>query len=217
MRSGKPERDGRPARTHGGKPGGRYHHGRLRQALVDASLRLIADQDVSAVSLREVARRAGVSAAAPYHHFRDKNALLAAVAEEGFRRLVAMVEREVTRLPRDPADALEAVLAGYIAFAVEHPAHFQVMFLPELHAGTHAELDQAAWEAFALLVRAVQQATPARRRRQSPELMAAVALGAAHGLAALARKDSLWKAASPRGLRGVVRAAAEALARAWAT
>jgi AcrR family transcriptional regulator len=198
-----------------GRPRGRYHHGMLRKALVDATLELIAAQDASAVSLREVARRAGVSAAAPYHHFKDKSTLLAAVAEEGFRRLIAAEERGLERMPDDPAEALERVLFVYIEFAVKHPAHFEVMFLPELHAGPFAELDRAAHESFALLVKAVERAVPRAARRQPPVLLAGVAFGTMHGLATLARKDTLWEEASPRGLRGVVRAAAETLARAW--
>jgi AcrR family transcriptional regulator len=155
-----------------------------------------------------------VSPAAPYHHFRDKNALLAAVAEEGFRRLASAAER--ARLPSAPVAALEQVLMVYITFATQHPAHFQVMFLPELHAGRYAELDLAAGETFGVLVRKLQQAAaPHGARRHSLEQMAAVTLAVAHGFASLARKDSLWKKASAKGLRGVVRAAAEMLEFAW--
>jgi pyridoxine 5'-phosphate synthase PdxJ len=90
------------------------------------------------------------------------------------------------------------------------------MFLPELHTGQYAELDRSAEETFGVLIRALQQAAPHAARRHSPEQMAAVTFATAHGFASLARKDSLWKKASAKGLRRVVRAAAEMLARAWA-
>ncbi|TQF16665.1 TetR/AcrR family transcriptional regulator [Myxococcus llanfairpwllgwyngyllgogerychwyrndrobwllllantysiliogogogochensis] len=122
-----------------------YHHGDLRQALVDATLKLIATEDVGAVSLREVARRAGVTAAAPYHHFRDKDALLAAVAEEGYRALNQRMDESLSsiRAPRTD-NQLRALARCYVRFAVEHPAHYRVMFRQEWgdeekYASLHAE------------------------------------------------------------------------------
>src|SRR5262249_52270729 len=98
------------------KKRGRYHHGDLRRALLDAALGMLAREGGTALTLREVARRAGVTHAAPYRHFTDKQALLAAVAEEGFRMLsseMASSAREAT----DPRQALQAIGTSYVRFA----------------------------------------------------------------------------------------------------
>src|SRR4030081_2863753 len=81
------------------QPKRRYHHGDLWRALVDAALALIAEGELGTFSLREVARRAGVTSAAPYHHFKDKTALLAAVLEEGFVALRGRLEAALASLP----------------------------------------------------------------------------------------------------------------------
>jgi AcrR family transcriptional regulator len=113
-----------------------YHHGNLRQALIDGALALIAEQDITGLSLREVARRAGVARSAPYHHFRDKDALLATLAAEGFRALNQRIDDSVRGL-RDPRGMAEAAAHAYIDFAIENPAQFRVMNRPEF-----AKLDQ---------------------------------------------------------------------------
>ena len=105
-----------------------YHHGDLRRALIDAALRLIAAEGAGSFTLREVARRARVSHAAPYRHFPDKMALLAAVAEEGFRALRERLLAVGAGLSSEPLRHLQTLGVEYVRFAVEHPAHFQVMF-----------------------------------------------------------------------------------------
>jgi AcrR family transcriptional regulator len=103
-----------------------YHHHNLRRALLDAALVSIAERGPAALSLREIARRAGVSHAAPAHHFGDKAGLLTAIATEGFLRL-AEVLRAV-----DHDEFLE-VGVMYVRFAVEQRAYFEVMYRPELY------------------------------------------------------------------------------------
>jgi AcrR family transcriptional regulator len=103
-----------------------YHHHNLRRALLDAALASIAERGPAALSLRELARRAGVSHAAPTHHFGDKAGLLTAVATEGFLRLAEAL-RTV-----DGDEFLE-VGAMYVRFAVEQRAYFEVMYRPELY------------------------------------------------------------------------------------
>lgn len=105
-----------------------YHHGDLRRALLAAAVEAIAEGGPAALSLRDLARRAGVSHAAPAHHFRDKAGLLTALAAEGFELLADELARA------DGRDLLE-VGVGYIRFAVAHRAHFEVMFRPELYHG----------------------------------------------------------------------------------
>ncbi|ADD45348.1 TetR/AcrR family transcriptional regulator [Stackebrandtia nassauensis] len=124
-----------------------YHHGNLRQELLDASLRLIAEEGVGAVSLRRVAREAGVSPGAPYHHFADRAALLAALSTTGFNKLAERLcaAREGSD---EPQDALLAMLDAYVEFAAGNRAHFQLMFRPELslpdkHPDVHAAGDAA--------------------------------------------------------------------------
>lgn len=104
-----------------------YHHGQLREALVQSALWLIEREGVEELTLRGVAKHAGVSHAAPYHHFKDKNELLAAVAEEGFR-LLAQRMREATVSRRTAKRRLAALGTAYVCFAADHPAHFRVMF-----------------------------------------------------------------------------------------
>src|SRR5579864_8644856 len=104
-----------------------YHHGNLREALLGAAIRLIAEVGPTAFTLREVARRAGVSHNAPYRHFRDRDDLMAAVAAQGFRELTqAMVEAAGNRT--DALDRLKRAGLGYVTFALRRPEHFTVMF-----------------------------------------------------------------------------------------
>ena len=101
-----------------------YHHGDLRRALVEAARRLLETEGPAAMSLRAVAREAGVSPAAPYHHFKDKSELLAAVAGEGW----AMLSGEIAAAVQDnPGDPLPPTLA-YIAFTRAHPALYRIMY-----------------------------------------------------------------------------------------
>ncbi len=104
-----------------------YHHGNLRETLLQGAVRVIAELGPAAFTLREVARRAGVSHNAPYRHFRDKDALLAAVAAQGFRELTRAMRDEGER-PSKPLDKLKQSGLAYVAFAVRRPEHFTVMF-----------------------------------------------------------------------------------------
>lgn len=112
-----------------------YHHGNLREALLDAGLELLREHGAESLGLRELARQAGVSRTAPYRHFESKEALIAAIAEQGFLRLQVYLD-EARR--RHPDDVEAWFLEGgrqYIRFAVDHPEHLKVMFGPYI---THA-------------------------------------------------------------------------------
>jgi AcrR family transcriptional regulator len=109
-----------------------YHHGNLRAALVAAALKEIAKTGPDGFSLREVARRAGVSAPAVYRHFKDKDALLAAVAIECWERVQASMAAALVNAPTDTLERFRAVGIAYVRFAVEHPEHFRVMAAPNL-------------------------------------------------------------------------------------
>jgi AcrR family transcriptional regulator len=115
-----------------------YHHGDLRGALVNATFLVAVREGIDGVSLRAVARRAGVSEAAPYHHFKDKRELLAAAAGVAFERLEVRVVEAVERR-RDPTAKIVAFAKAYVTFAVEEPGMFRLIF------GAHvAEQDLAA-------------------------------------------------------------------------
>src|SRR5262245_50683938 len=100
----------------------------LRQKVLDASLALIDESGLDRLSMREVARKAGVSHQAPYHYFADRGAILAALAGEGFSRLGQLLARAVARSDLEPAEAVEAMGRGYVDFALRNPAYFQAMF-----------------------------------------------------------------------------------------
>ena len=161
-----------------------YHHGRLREALLQAALELVGEQGAAAVSLREVARRAGVSHAAPAHHFGDKAGLLTALAIEGFRRFTDAQRVGAARGGDDPQRRFCWLGWAYVMFAAEHRAYFEVMFRPELLRKGDPELGQVARGAYEVLLETVRAAlgdpTP-----DELALQATIAWSKAHGLATL--------------------------------
>lgn len=135
------------------------HHGDLRAALLATALQLLEEGPAEALTLREVARRAGVSSAAPYNHFPDKSALLAAVAVDGFEKLGQELERALVR--GHARDRLAKMASTYVRFATEHASHYRVMFGPEMLVAPAAEPARvAARAAFGRLGAAVAAANP---------------------------------------------------------
>ncbi|MDN3293112.1 TetR/AcrR family transcriptional regulator [Streptomyces ficellus] len=149
-----------------------YHHGDLRRAVLTAALDVIRTDGPAALSLRGLARRAGVSHAAPAHHFKDRAGLLTAIATEGFDLLASTL-----------ADAAGLRDAGvrYVRFATDHPAHFQVMFQPDLHHPTDPALAEAKSRAGDRLREAVAEAVDTDDAR----LAGIAAWSLAHGFATL--------------------------------
>ncbi len=163
-----------------------YHHGDLRAALIRGALELIREAGAEGLTLREVTRRANVSHTAPYRHFRDKEDLTAAIAEEGFGILAREMERaaEAKGAPRK-----RLVLGGraYVAFALKRPEHFKVMFATNLDAKRHPAARKAADTAFARLVALVTACQEAGQLRVGPALtLARIAWSQVHGIASLA-------------------------------
>ena len=152
------------------------HHGDLRASLLRAALELLHEGGVEALTLRAVARRAGVSPGAPYHHFADKDALLAAVAEDGFVRLHAALTESA------PPTRLRSMCAAYVRFALAQPALYAVMFHPELgQSPTMVTVANAALATFEELVAAVAAVSPLPddlSRRETALLVWALAHGA---------------------------------------
>jgi len=127
-----------------------YHHGNLREALLESAIRLIAEVGPTAFTLREVARRAGVSHNAPYRHFCDRDDLMAAVAAQGFGELTrAMIEAAAAK--SDPLERLKYAGLGYVTFALRRPEHFTVMFDAPVSKRKHPDSAAAGAEAFGTL------------------------------------------------------------------
>lgn len=163
-----------------------YHHGELRQAILHVALEIIEQEGVAALTLREVARRAGVSHTAPYRHFADKQALLAAVAEEGFNALRSAMESRMSSYA-NPLRCLKESGIAYVLFAATHPAHYRIMFGRALVAQhSHDALRDAGNAAFQVLLRAIAQGHEAKMLRADDPLQQAItAWAAVHGLAML--------------------------------
>ncbi|MEU8760768.1 TetR/AcrR family transcriptional regulator [Streptomyces sp. NPDC048659] len=150
-----------------------YHHGDLRQAVLAAALDVIAAEGPGALSLRDLARRAGVSHAAPAHHFKDRVGLLTAIAAQGYGLLADALAG---------APDLRERGVRYVRFAAAHPAHFQVMFQPALHRADDPEL-LAAKERAAAGLRAGVAGLPATV--DAPRDTGVAAWSLAHGFATL--------------------------------
>jgi AcrR family transcriptional regulator len=178
-------------------PKAAYHHGALRDALIEASLTLIARDGIAGLNFREVARLAGVTHGAPYHHFPDKAALLRAIAEDGFARLAAQLT-EVRARAADPAVALEACVLAYVKFAQDHPGHFRAMFYkPAEDPGSEASVDRTGEAAFQIVVDAIADCQRAGVAPPGPAMTLALLIwAAAHGLAALWLDGPLVKRAA---------------------
>jgi len=164
-----------------------YHHGDLRNALIDAALAQISVVGARVLSLREVARTAGVSHTASYRHFPSKESLLAAIAEQGFVMLGDAVGAALQAHPDDPLAALQASGIAYVEFGVQYPHHLQIMFGGVI--GDHADhpgLKQAAEGAYERLREAVRNAQKSGFIRTGDERIIALASWAqVHGLALL--------------------------------
>ena len=126
------------ARTRSRAAAAAYHHGDLRRALVDAARAVLRAQGPEGCSLREVARRAGVSHAAPYHHFPSREALLGALAEEAFAEMDRGMAEAQAAAPEEPEAQLVAVGMGYLLYALREPAAFRLMTRPEFLAPRRA-------------------------------------------------------------------------------
>jgi AcrR family transcriptional regulator len=160
-----------------------YHHGNLRRALIDAAVSAIAKHGVDALNLRQLAARAGVTPGAPYHHFTDRDELLAAIAEEGFGRLAAELIAGRDAAGAEASARLEALGRAYINFAISCPGYFRVMFHGD---GKSSGPSAPGLRAFHLLrdaVLACQEAGTAPAG--DPSALVLTAWSAVHGFATL--------------------------------
>ena len=162
-----------------------YHHGNLREELLGAAIRLIAEVGPTAFTLREVARRAGVSHNAPYRHFRDRDDLIATVAAQGFHELTqAMVEAAATKT--DALERLKSAGLCYVAFALRRPEHLTVMFDAPTSERKHPDSPEGKL-AFSTLMSFVKDSQDTGRLPAGDlHQMALLAWTMVHGIAKLA-------------------------------
>jgi AcrR family transcriptional regulator len=175
--------------------GGRrsYHHGNLREALISAALALIAQKGPAGFTFAEAARQAGVSPAAPYRHFRDRDALMADVARRGFELFAQRLATAWDEGRPSPLRALERMGGAYLGFARDEPAYFAAMFEAGLPMSEHRELQETSQRALGALrqaCEAIVASMPAAKR--PPAMMMALHIWSlSHGIASLfARGDA---------------------------
>lgn len=170
-----------------------YHHGNLKEALMRAALELIAEKGPAGLTFAEAARFAGVSPAAPYRHFRDRDELLADVALRGFERFAAALTEAWNDGRPEPLQALENVGRAYLRFARTEPAYYSAMFEAGVSLPDHPDCAAAGERAFGVLRSAADALCAGLpKERRPPALMLALHIWAlSHGVASLfARGDA---------------------------
>jgi AcrR family transcriptional regulator len=190
--------------------GGRgYHHGNLKEALIRAALELIAKKGPAGFTFAEAARWAGVSPAAPYRHFRDRDDLLADVARRAFEQFARALAQAWDSGRPDPLTALDRVGKAYLAFARDEPAYYSAMFEAGVPPESSAELREAGERAFAVLRSATEHLVatmPAADR--PPVLMMALHIWAlSHGIASLFGRGDAARRAMPMSADELLEAA----------
>jgi len=164
----------------------KYHHGDLRSALLRGAVDIIAGEGVENLSLRSLAKGCGVSQTAPYRHFEDKNALLAALAEEGFIELTAAMTN-ARGMAKDEADALKQIGKAYIQWGMKYPEKYRLMFSSGIaNRCSYEPLNRAGEAAYKALLDVFENAI-ARGvfRDQDPSMLSNTAWAMVHGLATL--------------------------------
>lgn len=173
-----------------------YHHGDLERALVETAVRMIRHDGVAALTLRAVGARLGVSRTALYRHFDGKQALLARVASEGFKRFHETLTTAVVRAEATGADPMPAMSAAYMNFARANPSHYQTMFSGVLtDFKRYPDLQRHGEAAFNVLLDAIRRGQASRRIRPGdPVELAEITWALNHGIATLGMANQL-----PRG------------------
>jgi AcrR family transcriptional regulator len=176
-----------------------YHHGNLPAALIDVARTVIGERGIDGFTLREVARRVGVTHVAAYRHYADRRALLAAVAEHGFHELRRRLEGACRKTPASLEPRLRAILAAYLRFCWDEPALTAVMFGPRLsRGGEFPALEAAVEDSLGLIAETIAALAPGRgRTRRSARQLALALWTFVHGFSTLAYD----KAAYPNATR----------------
>jgi AcrR family transcriptional regulator len=164
-----------------------YHHGNLRQALVEATLELVVSRGPHGFTIAEAAKLAGVSAAAPYRHFRNKEEMIGEAARQGFEIFADLMERAYARGEPSTLAAFEAVGRAYLAFARKFPGYYITMFESGIAVGANRDLAASAGRAMAVLTEAATRLSahlPAERR-PPPTMVAHHIWALSHGVVEL--------------------------------
>ncbi len=177
-----------------------YHHGDLREALVDAGRKLLEEKGLRGFTLRECARRAAVSHAAPAHHFASIEDLLGEIATRGYHELTATMATEGRRSGDDAAAALVGQGVGYMAFAAANPVLFQLMFSRDANRFETPALEAAAKSAYHMHREAVEAAIP-QASSEIKERMVDFAWSSVHGFITLVLEGQLGEKDSSRALK----------------
>ncbi|MCV7027779.1 TetR/AcrR family transcriptional regulator [Mycobacterium sherrisii] len=159
-----------------------YHHGDLRAVILGHAAQLVAERGANGISLRELARAAGVSHAAPAHHFTDRRGLFTALAAQGFRLLAEALN--------DVRGDFAAAAVAYVRFALDHPGHYQVMFNRPLLDSANTELAEAETAAATELARGVETLSDTRARAD-PGAAQLAAWSLVHGFSTLWLNDAV--------------------------
>jgi len=164
-----------------------YHHGDLKNALIKAGVEILAEEGLAGLSLRKVAKQAGVSHAAPYSHFADKHALIAAISTEGFKQLYARIEEIFESRRNDPKSLLVETAWAYVQFAMNEPDRFKLMFSSVLEKEKdYPDFVEISRKNFTQIVEVIKICQNAGILRPgSPDLTAVSVWGAVHGLVML--------------------------------
>jgi AcrR family transcriptional regulator len=171
----------------------KYHHGDLKNALIEAGAEILSKEGVNGLSLRKVASKAGVSHAAPYAHFPDKQTLIAAISTEGYRMLYERLEAARQRYQADPLRQLVEAAWAYVDFAINDPAHFKVTFSGIIEK----EKDYPAFvemtkKTFGLVVQIIAACQEAGILKSGPaDVMAVSVWSLVHGVASLLIEDQI--------------------------
>lgn len=166
-----------------------YHHGDLKNALIRAGIQVLAQDGVNGLSLRKVARKAGVSHNAPYAHFADKQALIASIAVDGHARISVLIEQVIGQYPDDPLRQLVHLAWAYMQFGLESPAHYRIIFSGLIeNEKRHPAFVQVSQHSLQLLNKIVadcQAAGVVRSDDCDVEMVAVSMWGLIHGLVSL--------------------------------
>ena len=191
-----------------------YHHGDLRNALIQAGLELLAEGGVQELDLRKVARRAGVSHAAPYRHFADKQALIAAINEEGFHLLAERIRSTLREVSDEPVEQLLGVALAYVRFAKENPWLMREMFSGfTIERETFESLHTASKSVYRLYAEVIRRGQESGKIVDGdPTALAGVLWSVLHGLAMLIIENQMRPYADgPEGTERVTRYTIEVL------
>ena len=191
-----------------------YHHGDLRNALIQAGLELLTEGGAQELELRKVARRAGVSHAAPYRHFADKQALIAAINEEGFHLLAERIRSTLREVSDEPVEQLLGVALAYVRFAQENPWLMREMFSGiTIERETFESLQTASKSVYRLYAEVIRSGQEREKIVDGdPTALAGVLWSVLHGLATLIIENQMRPYADgPEGTERVTRYTIEVL------